>query len=192
MNKMIKTAAGTIALSMTAVTLSANANENEDGFYIGANYGYVKVDGADDFDDDSDALQGVVGYRFNPYFAVEGGVIDFGDFDGDLGDVSTDGYTFALKGGIPLTESFGLYAKIGQLWWESDYNVLGYSGSEDDESLFYGLGMAFDITDNVIFNVQYNWYDVDLSADEVNANTIDDDELDSDLHYASLGLEYRF
>lgn len=191
MNKMIAFTAGSLAFSTAALPLAASAADNDSGLYLGANYGYVKVDGADEFDDDSDALQGVIGYRFNPYFSVEGSVIDFGDFGGDVGDVSTDGYTFALKGGIPLTESFGLYAKLGQLWWETDYNVLGYSGSEDDEALFYGVGASFDVTDNVIVNLQYNWYDVDLSADEINANTVDD-KLDSDLNYASLGLEYRF
>ncbi|MEF1211634.1 outer membrane beta-barrel protein, partial [Vibrio alginolyticus] len=73
----------------TFSTLSHAADSNDHGVYVGANYGYLKVDGQDDFDDDSDVIQGLVGYRFNPYLALEGGYIDFGSYGNNLANAET-------------------------------------------------------------------------------------------------------
>ena len=40
--------------SLTSTAQSANINE--DGFYLGANYGYLRVEGDDDFDEDKDVI----------------------------------------------------------------------------------------------------------------------------------------
>ena len=94
--------------------------QDDPGFYVGGNYGYLNVDGEDDFDDDNDVWQALAGYRVNRYFAVEGSYIDFGHYGGDIARAKTDGYTLGIKGMLPLTESIGVYAKAGQLWWDSD------------------------------------------------------------------------
>lgn len=177
-----------IATFSSSVAIAGENKPDDHGLYLGAHYGYLKAESDDDFDDDSDAFQGLVGYRFNNYFAAEGGYIDFGNYGNNLAKASTDGYTFALKGMLPLTEQFGLYLKLGQLWWEADYDVLGFNGSEKDEGLFYGAGVSFDITDRLALNAEYVMYDLDLDASDVS----DDADFDTDLDHLSLGLAYRF
>tara|TARA_R110002051_G_scaffold53922_1_gene101189 strand:+ start:7302 stop:7442 length:141 start_codon:yes stop_codon:yes gene_type:complete len=46
---------------------------------MAANYGYLRVDGDEEFDNDKDAYQVFAGYGFNQYIAVEDGYIDFGN-----------------------------------------------------------------------------------------------------------------
>jgi len=150
MKNTIITLAGLISLA--SVSTFSHADEfkkdvAENGVYVGANYGYLKVDGEDDFDDDNDVLQGIVGYRFNNYLALEGSYIDFGSYGNNLSSAETDGYTAALKVILPIADRVELYAKGGQLWYSTDYNVVGFSGNKDDEGVFAGAGVAFKVTD---------------------------------------------
>ncbi|MBD3586281.1 porin family protein [Salinimonas sp. HHU 13199] len=199
MNTSTKLSATLSATLLTAGLTSANAmaqvTENtlqkHEGVYVGGNYGYLKVDGQDDFDDDNDVWQGLVGYRFNRYIAIEGSYIDFGDYGSSLANADTDGYTAAIKGMLPISENFALFVKGGQLWWESDYAINEFGGSFDDESLFIGAGVNYAITRNLSVNAEYTIYDADLDADEFSEN-IDDADFDTDLKQASLGIEYRF
>lgn len=165
--------------------------QDDPGVYVGGNYGYLKVDGADDFDDDKDVWQGLIGYRFNRYLAIEGSVIDFGDYGNGLSNADTDGWTAGIKGILPLTNRFAVYAKAGQLWWDTDYDVAGVSGSYDDESLFIGAGLSYNFTKNFLINAEYTVYDADLDADTL-ADDVDDADFDTDLKQASIGIEYRF
>ncbi|MCU8104325.1 porin family protein [Shewanella sp. SM101] len=166
----------------------SNSDAAENGIYVGANYGYLKVDGDDDFDDNSDVMQGLVGYKFNKYLALEGSYINFGDYGNGLANAETDGYTAALKVMLPIADRVELYAKGGQLWYSTDYDVVGFSGNDDGEGVFAGAGVAFKVTDRFLINAEYTWYDADINADNVanGANT------ETDFKQASLGVEYRF
>ncbi len=196
MKTSLKAFAGIAALASLA-TFGAQAQsldtpwQDDAGFYVGGNYGYLKVDGHDDFDDDNDVWQGIVGYRFNRYVAVEGSYIDFGDYGNNLSRADSDGYTAAIKGILPITNEFSVYAKAGQLWWESDYDVAGISGSYDDESLFIGAGLSYNFTKNFLVNAEYTVYDADLDAGEL-ADNFSDADFNTDLNQASIGVEYRF
>ena len=78
MKNTIITLAGIISLASVSTFSHADDFKKdvaEHGIYVGGNYGYLKVDGEDDFDDNNDVLQGIVGYRFNNYLALEGMVI---------------------------------------------------------------------------------------------------------------------
>ncbi|MCG9681628.1 porin family protein [Vibrio sp. Isolate23] len=172
----------------TFSTFSHAADSNEHGVYVGANYGYLKVDGQDDFDDDSDAIQGLIGYRFNPYLALEGGYIDFGSYGNNLANTETDGYTAALKIIAPIAERVDLYAKGGQMWYTTDYNIAGFGGSKEDEGVFAGAGVGFKVTDQFLINAEYMWYDVELNAENVTNGA----STETDFNQASLGVEYRF
>lgn len=166
----------------------SNSDAAENGIYVGANYGYLKVDGDDDFDDNSDVMQGLVGYKFNKYLALEGSYINFGDYGNGLANAETDGYTAGLKVMFPIVDRVELYAKAGQLWYSTDYKVVGFSGNKDDEGVFAGAGVAFKVTDRFLINAEYTWYDAEINADNVanGANT------ETDFKQASLGVEYRF
>lgn len=192
MKHMKTTLAGIIALTaFGANAQSYDENINESGFYIGGNYGYLRVEGEDDFDDDKDVWQGLLGYRFNEYFALEGSIIDFGDYGNDVAGASTDGYTAALKGSFPITERLSIYGKLGQLWSETEYNVGTFSNDYDDESLFVGGGLSYAVTPNFLINAEYTVYDAELDAESA-VDDIDDTNFETDLKQASLGVEYRF
>ena len=87
MKNTLKTLTGLAAVASISAMASfgAHAQSNQieakdSGFYVGGNYGYLRVEGEDDFDDDKDVWQGLVGYKFNEWIAIEGGYIDFGDY----------------------------------------------------------------------------------------------------------------
>ncbi|MBW3530529.1 porin family protein [Shewanella sp. NKUCC06_TVS] len=166
----------------------SNSDAAENGIYVGANYGYLKVDGDDDFDDNSDVMQGLVGYKFNKYLALEGSYINFGDYGNGLANAETDGYTAALKVMLPIADRVELYAKGGQLWYSTDYDVVGFSGNDDGEGVFAGAGVAFKVTDRFLINAEYTWYDADINVDSI-ANG---GKTDTDFNQASIGVEYRF
>jgi len=177
-----------LATTISTATFAETTATNTSGFYIGGNYGYLKVDSDDDFDDSNDVTQGIIGYRLNPFLAVEGSRINFGRYGGSLANAETKGYTAALKGSLPITQTMEVFIKGGQLWHETDYNVAGFSGSSDDKSLFAGAGVNFNITENLLVTAQYTWYDVDIDTDNVSS----DSEFETDFNQASVGAEYRF
>ena len=189
MKFFIPVIAGSIALaSLSTAALADSSTENNSGFYVGGNYGYLKVESEDDFDDNKDVSQGIIGYRLNPFIALEGSKINFGRYGSDLANAKTTGYTAALKGTIPISQTVEVFAKAGQLWHETDYEVASITGSSDDESLFAGAGVNFKVTENFLVNAQYTWYDVDLDADNVSS----DSHFEADLNQASVGAEFRF
>ncbi|MCU8039369.1 porin family protein [Shewanella oncorhynchi] len=192
MKNPILTLAAIISLASFSTYSHANNMSNSDaaenGIYVGANYGYLKVDGDDDFDDNSDVMQGLVGYKFNKYLALEGSYINFGDYGNGLANAETDGYTAALKVMLPIADRVELYAKGGQLWYSTDYDVVGFSGNDDGEGVFAGAGVAFKVTDRFLINAEYTWYDADINVDSV-ANG---GKTDTDFNQASIGVEYRF
>ncbi|XAW88979.1 outer membrane beta-barrel protein [Vibrio sp. CDRSL-10 TSBA] len=105
MNKYLPILASAMALTAFSAASQAAVMDDESGFYVGGNYGYVKVDGQDDFDDDNDVMQALAGYKLNRYVAVEGSYIDFGKYGGGIAKAETDGYTAALKLTAPIAET---------------------------------------------------------------------------------------
>ncbi len=188
MKKILPILAGTMAVVAFCPAVSAAQSDNTSGLYVGGNYGYLKVDGQDDFDDDNDVMQALVGFRLNQYLAIEGSYIDFGKYGSHLANAETDGYTAALKVTAPIGDRFEIYAKGGQLWYSTDYQLAGLHGDEDDTAVFAGAGVGFKITDNLLINAEYSWYDVDLDANK----TLNGADTNTDFKQATIGAEYRF
>src|SRR5262245_37366693 len=107
MNRVLVAA---VALALGGAAGLAQAQENPSGFYAGGGFGQfnVNIDDIDDTDnaigrlDDGDTSWKVfVGYRFNPYIALEAAYIDFGtpssrlDTSGSSGDFRVDVSGFA-------------------------------------------------------------------------------------------------
>ncbi|MEL0636606.1 MULTISPECIES: porin family protein [Marinomonas] len=193
MKNFIPALATTIALASFSTIASADETPaNTHGFYVGGNYGYLKLDGDDNFDQDSnhDVKQGVIGYRINQYLALEGSYIDFGRYGNDVTSAKTDGYTAAVKGTIPVGNRVELFAKAGQLWYSTDYSVASYNDSSNDTGVFAGAGVGFKVTNNFLVNAQYTWYDMDLDAKS--ATDSSSTRTNTDFNQASVGAEYRF
>nr|WP_136249511.1 porin family protein [Ningiella ruwaisensis] len=181
-------------LLLGAVSTSSYAqydDEKDNGFYVGANYGYLKVDGEDDFDDDQDAYQLLGGYQFNQYFALEGAYVDFGSYGGDLANADTDGFGAGIRLSFPLGDAFAIRGKLGQLWYDTDYTLAGIEDTYEDEGLYAGIGVSYSFTTNLAVTVDYTLYDADLDTEEV-LDDIDDANFSTDLKQAAIGLEYQF
>lgn len=156
--------------------------------------------------DDSDtAYKLVVGYKFNPYFAVEGGYTNLGQFDykytgvgtlaGDTGKVKykADAWHASAVGILPFAERFSLFGKLGVAATNAknsfDVNApaLGIvdSGSERKSrtNLLLGVGLGYDVTKNINVRAEYEDYGrLGNSGDtgRVNASVW------------SLGMNYQF
>lgn len=117
-----------------------------------------------------------VGYMFNPNVAVEVSYQDYGKFRyswegenylGDLERGSKIDQTSAVMAGIklslPLKANFTLVGRFGASSWESEYQSNyteygrdeEYSYSYEDTTLYYGVGLQFNITESVFLGAEY-------------------------------------
>lgn len=103
----------------------------------------MRVDGDEEFDDDKDAYDLRLGYSFNQYFALDGSYIDFGDYGNDILRADTDGYTLGLQVTLPVHDSFDLYVRGGQLWYETESTVGNISSDYNDEGMYAGAGIRY-------------------------------------------------
>ncbi|WP_299598250.1 porin family protein [uncultured Microbulbifer sp.] len=190
MKKSISISAITSLLLGSAISAQAASNDDR-GLYVGASYGYMKARDAEEFNDENDISRLLVGAQLNKFVGIEGGYIDFGKYGGDFASAKTDGYTLGVNLTLPVTETFGLYARAGQMWWDSNYNVLGAGDDANGNELFYGAGAKMALTQNVDLRLEYSRYKVQFETDEIGA-AAEIDELDTDLDYANVTLQYMF
>ena len=177
-----------MAVPLTLVPHAASAADNGAHLYIGGNYGGYKERGGD-FDEDDDFKEALVGLQFNPFLAIEASYLDFGEFGGDLGSAEVDGYDIAVVGRLPLTESFGLFAKAGQLFWDADVSFTGLSESYDGNEPFVGVGADFSVTNNLVVALEYDRYAVDLDDSNFPAPA---QRFDKDIDTVKLGARLLF
>lgn len=158
---MIVIAASLSAGSMAAKAQSQYRSGSDSHIYVGGNYGVYKDRGGD-FDEDDDFTELLVGIQANSFLGIEASYLNFGEFSGNIGSADVDGYDLALVGRLPLTDSFGLFAKGGLLFWEVDTKVAGIKRDYDGDDPFVGVGADFKVTDNLIVALEYDRYRIDL------------------------------
>jgi opacity protein-like surface antigen len=192
---MIKTTAVCRSLATTAaVALAlgmshpAAADEPDpSGFYLGAGFGQfdVKIDNLDaagevlrNLDADDAAWKLAVGWRFNPFIALEADYIDLGSPRGDFNatgssgkyEVAFAGFAANVIGSIPIG-IFELSGKLGYYWHDADlhvdFNNLGpnngnvFSGSSNGEAVTYGVGAGVTFLGHLNTKIEYEYYDID-------------------------------
>ncbi len=130
-------------------------------------------------DDKSTALKIYGGWRVNPYFAAEIGIVDLGSFTATRtvtaptpgsarSEISVAGLTLDAVGIAPLGDSAELFAKLGAfVWGESSKRsttggvVIGSSGSSSSDdsaggtSLHAAAGANLRLTSRVWARVEY-------------------------------------
>lgn len=176
-------------LSLVAANTQAG-RFNEQGVYIGGSYGLLKVKDADEFDDDNNAYSADIGAKFNRFFGVEGSYVDFGSYGSDAANAETDGLSLSAIGSLPLSDFVSLYAKGGMLWWNTDYEVLGFNGDIDGNEPFYGVGASFALSDAASIQLDYTRYNVEFQEDEIGA--LAEADLDADIDHTSVGIQFLF
>jgi OOP family OmpA-OmpF porin len=168
-----------------------------EGFYLGGSLGVSELDDDDFFDDDNyglddnDVVFGVFGgYKFNPYFALEGRYTNFGGFeieDRPSGysdeDVDIDALSVHAVGIYPFGSSgWSIYGQAGLGSVSADTS----SGSSET-ALSFGVGVSYNTTENWSFALQgdvYAWEDDDAS--------FSDDDYDFDVTTIQLAVRYTF
>lgn len=176
-----------LAAAVTALILPASAFASDPGFYLGGKIGAASTD--DRWIDDDDTSFGVYGgYRFNPYFALEGEYTDFGNLEVDLSELEINNAraeprTWGLRavGFVPITPNLELLGSIGLHSFDLDpSDQEGFRevvGSKTSTDLTYGIGAQYNFAGRVGLRTQYTRYEFKDagSSDEI-----------------SLGLHFRF
>jgi len=165
----------------------------DNGLYLGLAYGFTEetytrsensiVDTSRSFDEDFSSIMLQIGYKFNPYIAVEGRYW-FG-----IDDVTLPAYPDAIdapntwgmyvKPIYPVTDTFDIYALLGYAGVDTSLNKV------DDFS--WGLGVSYAFTKSVLMFVDY----VSLYNDDrdINDGVVNKEyEIDT----INLGVTYNF
>lgn len=118
------------------------------------------------------------GFAFNRYFSVEGSYQNFGEPDGFVGcpidvfciavvpfareDVKVDGWSAALRGAVPVTETLSIFARLGFLSWDTSARSAALDDSGTD--LLYGVGIAADFNERFGIQLSFEEADVDIET----------------------------
>ncbi|ARD44174.1 outer membrane beta-barrel protein [Colwellia sp. PAMC 21821] len=193
---MKKTLLATLtATSLIATSGLASADQYSDvdhqGIYVGAGYGLLKVDSDEGFDEDDNAANAFVGAQINQAFSIEAGYIDFGRHGNQVFNTEVDGYTLALKAGLPVNDHLTVYMKGGQLWWDADINAIEGSNNVDGNDFFYGAGASIALTEGWDLRIEYTRFDIDFERDEIGILS-NIESFDTDVDYASINIQYTF
>jgi OOP family OmpA-OmpF porin len=198
-----------LASGLLLTALPANAADS--GFYLGAGVGQVNTQIDDvfgtgfDFDEDDLGFKLFGGYKFFPWFSVEGIYLDGGSpeiretagSESASLSVEVQSLVAAAVFSLPIGDSFELFLKPGFAYWDSETS-LSYSSptisekaSEGDNgtAFFIGGGAGWN-NGNAGLRLEYEWFDVAPKYDSENAQF--DDELDASAGFLSLSVVYRF
>lgn len=186
MTKKTNIALISFAALLTA-SLSAQAQEPE--WYVGFGYGQYKVEFETaedtDFDDDKDALNIYFGGKFTDALGAEITLYEFDDAEDSELTTELEGASIAGIFSAPVWDDrFEIYGKLGWFFWESEVEtaiIPGAPVTEDFEGddFFYGAGIEFGFTDTLDLRLEYDRFELD-------------EEIETDLDYASVNVEFNF
>ena len=161
-------------------------------FYLGGRLGWGHFQDACDSNSEAchdDTFGGGVyaGYQFNDWFALEGGVTDYGKPDAryTAGSVSADTYGAELSAKLSyrLSSEWALFSRVGAAYQDiekqSDWD--GKQTSQDWNTLV-AVGVDYRLSQRWSLRGEYQFID----------GIGDGEVLQSDLHFTSLGLTYHF
>lgn len=166
----------------------AHADETTSGYLFGSlGQSDANVSGASDTSDTAWKLGG--GLQLNPNWGFELQYTDLGSIEGDVptmmgvfqAELETQGWGGNLVGTLPF-ERFQLFGKLGYHRLETEVRVSGFgvtaSETEQEWSVSYGIGGAYEVTSNLAIVAEYEVYS-DVA-----------DEYDVDM--LSAGLRFNF
>ncbi|GLX77972.1 hypothetical protein tinsulaeT_13120 [Thalassotalea insulae] len=215
------------ALSLLLLSASVTATEDDalvvyqvspsaEQFYLGGYLGkssfdveQVDLEISNDaaIDDSDSAYKLIVGYSFNPHFAIEGGYANLGEVTANLSGAYVDEYYSShyevnaavevsglilnLVGIMPVNEQVALYAKLGVFSWDADlkYN-LSASDVYDGQRYSYSDGDSESVDDKDAFygvGMSYQWNNWSLRG-EYEIYKSDSEDID----VMSVGVTYHF
>ena len=175
-----------LAAAALAAAASAQATDNESGFYAGAGVGTfdIQIDDVDDvtttidrYDSDDTAYKVFGGWRMNPYLSFELAYVNLGSpTDEILPDtrltVETDGIAPYVVGTLPIGDWFEVFAKAGYYWYDVSARVsspLGNTSTKtSDDNFSWSAGLGVNIFEHVNVRLEYEQFDFE-NTDTSNA-----------------------
>lgn len=162
-----------VAAALLLSVIAAPAFSADEGYYAGINVGRSKTDsniGADVVTKTNDTSYGVLlGYQFNPNFAVEAQYTDLGKFEATNFTGKNDVFALSLVGIVPLANAFSLYGKLGYADTRSSLsNNVAYSSGKNRSDVTYGVGVEYDVTPAVGVRLGWDQYRAALNDEAGN------------------------
>lgn len=214
MKRAIKTI-GTLGLMSSAVFSSPLLVAADSGWLVGGNIGQSRAE-IDDAriaaqlqsqgfastisDDDRDiGFKIFGGYKFNKYFALEGGYFNLGQFGytatttpaGSLtGKIKLQGLNIDAVGILPITQRFSAFGRVGLNYAEAKDSIASSgavpapadaSPSKRDANYKLGLGLQYDFTKHVGMRAEWERYRINDAVGN-----------DGDIDLISLGVVVSF
>lgn len=174
-------------LAALCVAPAVAQSDNPSGPYVGAGWGQFNLD-IKNLDDAGTAASDIahsnenawklfVGYRFNPYIALEAAYIDFGQpsdnfsTSGSNGNYQVDisGFAPTVVGSLPLGP-VELFAKIGYYYYDSEVRVdfddpgPRIKSSHDRNDLIYGGGVGVTFFEHLHVRGEYEVIEIENAS----------------------------
>lgn len=179
-----------IKLLVNSLLLSFPLLAGAEGWYGGLNLGVgmPNLKTPNGVDKDSQSVAGVVaGYKFNPYFAVEGQYTGTGKVtDNVSGSVKADALSLTAVGIVPLNDAFDVYGKLGVA--SSKTTVSSGLGTYHDASktaATYGLGAEYHFDKALSMRVGWDHYQAEVDVSGAGSKSFDS-------NVTSVGFLYQF
>lgn len=175
---------------VAVATVSSAAFAEDTGAYAGLNLGIGKpnINTPNGEDKQSSAVGGIVlGYKFNPYLAVEGQYTGIGKVtDNVSGSAKGDAASLAVLGILPVNENFNLYGKLGAAVTKTTVSSsLSPMNDATRTGITYGLGAEYNVNHNIGMRLGWDHYNAaigDVGNHEKNVNA----------NVATVGVVYHF
>lgn len=169
--KISRSAIAVLALVAGASVAIPAAAQDLHRFYAGGSIGQTTAsDGCSGIivpgitcNDSDTAWRILGGYRINPNFSVELGYQDLGQVRatgfGVNGNVTANVWELVGVGTVPLRNRFSVYGKLGGYRGETELRSnAGFSGSETNTDLTFGVGGRYDFSPQIAFRAEYQSY----------------------------------
>jgi OmpA-OmpF porin, OOP family len=181
---------GWVALALSLAAATATADEFT-GFYAGAGVLSAAVDNDAGFDDSDTGFKVIAGYSLGELLAVELGYMDGGTAEENQTlnailvpaspilvtqsarldtEVETKVINLSVVGNLPLTETFGLFGKLGYASIDTDVELTvvnpsgssftAFSDSDSEEEISYGIGAVYSFGPALQLRAEYEGFDV--------------------------------
>jgi len=178
MNKVVVMFVSAAALATVGMAAASNSmaasdqssSSNAAGVFISGSlgYGYAGYRNTDFFGAPTKVEKGALawnanlGYQFNQYAAIEGGYSQFGEGKSSIPNVDTmktnlRGFGFDVKGIMPVSNQFDLFAKAGAVDMHESVTSKGAIISKLTGSAWtpeLGVGTAYNVNSNVALTLQ--------------------------------------
>ena len=182
--------AGGDMASVEPVVSTPMMEEVTKNFYVGLGFAWLST-GTGDMDffenhpqrDRTGNLFGLAGYELNPYIAVEG---RYSTYIYDEDSLNSNTWGIYAKPQYPVSEDFSVYALLGF----GGMTVEGVDGANidvDDSGFQWGLGVSYDIAEDIAVFLDY----VSI-ANDMTAETWSGAAADIDADAITLGVTYSF